>query len=63
MFDRVRDRFRGGADFSGPDYVAAWRRLRDLRRAWAAETAAYDAVLLPTTANAPPDIGAADGGP
>ena len=56
MFDRVRDRFRGGADFSGPDYVAAWRRLRDLRRAWAAETAAYDAVLLPTTANAPPDI-------
>jgi aspartyl-tRNA(Asn)/glutamyl-tRNA(Gln) amidotransferase subunit A len=56
MFDRVRDRFRGGADFSGPDYVAAWRRLRELRRAWAAETAAYDAVLLPTTANAPPDI-------
>jgi len=56
MFDRVRDRFRGGADFSGPDYVAAWRRLRELRRMWAAETAAYDAVLLPTTANAPPDI-------
>jgi aspartyl-tRNA(Asn)/glutamyl-tRNA(Gln) amidotransferase subunit A len=56
MFDRVRDRFRGGSAFSGPDYVAAWRRLRELRRDWAAETAAYDAVLLPTTANAPPEI-------
>jgi aspartyl-tRNA(Asn)/glutamyl-tRNA(Gln) amidotransferase subunit A len=56
MFDRVRDRFRGGAAFSGPDFVAAWRSLRALRRDWAAATAAYDAVLLPTTANAPPEI-------
>jgi aspartyl-tRNA(Asn)/glutamyl-tRNA(Gln) amidotransferase subunit A len=56
MFDRVRDRFRGGAAFSGPDFVAAWQRLRALRRDWAAATAPYDAVLLPTTANAPPEI-------
>lgn len=56
MFDRVRDRFRGGADFSAPEYVAAWRRLRACRREWDAVLAAYDAVLLPTTANAPPEI-------
>jgi aspartyl-tRNA(Asn)/glutamyl-tRNA(Gln) amidotransferase subunit A len=56
MFDRVCERFRGGAQFSAPDFVAAWRRLRDLRRDWLRETAEYDAVLLPTTANAPPDI-------
>lgn len=56
MFDRVRDRFRGGAAFSGPDFVAGWRSLRALRRDWAAATAAFDAVLLPTTANAPPEI-------
>ncbi|MDG4650577.1 amidase family protein [Roseibacterium sp. SDUM158017] len=56
MFDRVRDRFRGGADFSAPDYVAAWRKLRGLRKDWARTTAAYDAILLPTTANAPPEI-------
>jgi aspartyl-tRNA(Asn)/glutamyl-tRNA(Gln) amidotransferase subunit A len=56
MFDRVRDRFRGGADFSAPDYVAAWRRLHEYRHEWNAATAAYDAVLLPTTANAPPEI-------
>jgi aspartyl-tRNA(Asn)/glutamyl-tRNA(Gln) amidotransferase subunit A len=56
MFDRVRDRFRGGADVSAPDYVAAWRKLRACRREWHAETAAFDAVLLPTTANAPPEV-------
>ena len=55
MYARILDRFRGGADHSAPDYVAAWRRLRDLRAVWAAETpAAYDAVILPTVPNAPP---------
>jgi len=56
MYARILDRFRGGADHSAPDYVAAWRRLRDLRAVWAAETAAYDAVILPTVPNAPPEI-------
>ncbi len=56
MFPRILERFRGGADFSAPDFVAAWRRLRQLRQVWVAETAAYDAVLLPTAANLPPEI-------
>jgi aspartyl-tRNA(Asn)/glutamyl-tRNA(Gln) amidotransferase subunit A len=56
MYARILDRFRGGADHSAPDYVAAWRRLRALRAVWAAETAGYDAVILPTVPNTPPDI-------
>jgi aspartyl-tRNA(Asn)/glutamyl-tRNA(Gln) amidotransferase subunit A len=56
MFDRVRDRFRAGAGFSGTDYVAAWRQLRDFRDRWTARTAPFDAVLLPTSANLPPRI-------
>jgi aspartyl-tRNA(Asn)/glutamyl-tRNA(Gln) amidotransferase subunit A len=56
MYPRILERFRGGADFSAPDFVAAWRRLRDLRAAWAVQTAGYDAVLLPTVPNLPPEI-------
>jgi len=56
MYPRILERFRGGADFSAPDFVAAWRRLRDLRQVWLAETARYDAVLLPSAANLPPEI-------
>jgi aspartyl-tRNA(Asn)/glutamyl-tRNA(Gln) amidotransferase subunit A len=56
MYARILDRFRGGTEFSAPDYVAAWRRLRELRQVWAREVAAYDAVLLPTVPNLPPEI-------
>jgi len=56
MFARILERFRGGASFSAPEFVAAWRRLRELRQVWAAETASYDAVLLPTVPNLPPEI-------
>lgn len=56
MYSRILERFRGGKDFSAPDYVAGWRRLRELRALWLAETAGYDAVLLPTVANLPPDV-------
>jgi aspartyl-tRNA(Asn)/glutamyl-tRNA(Gln) amidotransferase subunit A len=56
MFARILDRFRGGAEVSAPDYVAGWRRLRELRDVWAAETARYDAVLLPTVPNTPPEV-------
>ncbi len=56
MFDRVRERFRGGRDILAADYVAALRALDGARAAWGAATAAYDAVLLPTTANLPPTV-------
>jgi aspartyl-tRNA(Asn)/glutamyl-tRNA(Gln) amidotransferase subunit A len=54
MYPPVLQRFRAGAGFSGTEYVNAWRRLERLRAAYLAETEAFDAVLLPTTANAPP---------
>jgi aspartyl-tRNA(Asn)/glutamyl-tRNA(Gln) amidotransferase subunit A len=55
MFPRILERFRSGAQFTAMDYVAAWRRLRELRKIWADQTAAYDAVLLPTSPILPPD--------
>ena len=56
MFAPIRDRFRAGAAIAGADYVAGLRALDGERAAWAAATAGYDAVLMPTTANLPPDV-------
>lgn len=55
MFGPIRDRFRGGQAFSAPEFVAAWQRLDSLRAAWAARMAGYDAVLMPTAPNLPPN--------
>ena len=55
VFAPVRERFRGGAAFSGVDFVRGWTRLDALRRDWAAAVAPYDAALMPTTANLPPN--------
>jgi aspartyl-tRNA(Asn)/glutamyl-tRNA(Gln) amidotransferase subunit A len=56
MFAPVRERFRAGGGVAAADYVAAWQRLDGLRAAWAAATAALDAVLLPTAPIAPPAV-------
>lgn len=56
MFAPVRERFRGGAAVTAVDYVRAWSRLDGLRAAWAEATAEFDAVLLPTAANLPPNV-------
>lgn len=56
MFAPIRDRFRLGAGHSGADYVAAWQKLDHIRAIWADATAAYDAVLIPTAPNLPPDV-------
>jgi len=55
MFSRILERFRSGASVTAVDYVAAWRRLEVIRRIWADRTAAFDAVLLPTSPILPPD--------
>jgi aspartyl-tRNA(Asn)/glutamyl-tRNA(Gln) amidotransferase subunit A len=55
MFPRILERFRSGATFSATDYVAGWRRLQVIRQVWAERTAAFDAVLLPTSPILPPD--------
>ena len=55
MFPRILERFRTGAAFKATDYVAAWRRLHDIRQIWAKKTAGYDAILLPTSPILPPN--------
>ena len=55
MFGPIRDRFRGGKGVSAPEYVAAWQRLDTLRGLWADRMAGYDAVLMPSAPNLPPD--------
>jgi len=55
MFPRILERFRSGANFSAVDYVAAWRRLHQIRSLWAERTAGFDAVILPTAPILPPD--------
>ena len=55
MFPRILERFRSGASIKAADYVAGWRRLHDLRLTYAATTAPYDAVLVPTSPILPPD--------
>jgi aspartyl-tRNA(Asn)/glutamyl-tRNA(Gln) amidotransferase subunit A len=56
MFPRILDRFQSGGAYSAADYVQGWVALNDARRAWAARTAGYDAVLLPTSAILPPEV-------
>jgi aspartyl-tRNA(Asn)/glutamyl-tRNA(Gln) amidotransferase subunit A len=55
MFPRILERFRSGAGFTAADYIAGWRRLRELRRVWADRVAGADAVILPTSPILPPD--------
>ena len=55
MFAPILERFRSGKDISAADYVAGWRKLEALRAAWNARVAGYDAVLMPTAPNLPPD--------
>ena len=54
MFFQIRDRFRAGAAFSAPDFVAARRETERLRGLWHARAAEYDAVILPTSPILPP---------
>ncbi|MGB7316376.1 MAG: amidase family protein [Planktotalea sp.] len=56
MFAQVLGRFRAGADFSAPDYVAAWETLHKLRDIWNARIAGFDAVLTPSCPIMPPKI-------
>lgn len=55
MYPPILERFRSGASVKAADYIAGWQRLMVLRGLWAARIAAYDAVILPTSAILPPD--------
>lgn len=54
MFPQILERVRGGKTVGGADYCAGWNMLRDVRKQYAAETAQFDAVIMPTAAILPP---------
>ncbi len=56
VFPPVLARFRSGAEYKAHEYVRAWRRLDVLRAEYAAATAGFDAVLLPTAPTLPERI-------
>jgi aspartyl-tRNA(Asn)/glutamyl-tRNA(Gln) amidotransferase subunit A len=56
MFDKIRDRFRGGASVGAAEYIAGWQTLERLRTEFVIRTAGYDAVLVPTAPSLPPNI-------
>lgn len=55
MFAEILDRFRAGATFTAADFTEGWFRLKAARRAWAAATGGFDAVLAPTSPVLPPN--------
>jgi len=55
VFSPILERFRSGRDYLATDYLAAWDALHAYRHAYLAQTAGYDAVILPTAPNLPPD--------
>ncbi|MBV7408815.1 amidase [Maritimibacter sp. DP1N21-5] len=56
MFPPILERFRGGKAFSAPDYVSAWLTIDRVRTDFARAVAGFDAVILPTTPNTPPNV-------
>lgn len=56
MYQAILQRFRAGAAFSAPDYVAACAALEAAKLAYAAATAGYDAILCPTSPILPPNV-------
>ncbi|WP_238368074.1 amidase [Mesobacterium pallidum] len=56
MFPAILERFRGGASVTGPDFVAGWQALDRARADWAEAMAGFDAVLVPSTPNLPPNV-------
>lgn len=55
MFGEICVRFRGGANVTAPEFVAAWRRLDQLRDQFWAGVAGFDGVLLPSSPILPPN--------
>jgi len=55
MYAPVRQRFEAGRQFSGVEYARGWKELERIRAEYAALTAGFDAVLIPSSAILPPD--------
>ncbi len=55
MFLQILERVRGGKTVGGADYCAGWNMLRDIRKQYYAETAQFDAVIMPSAPILPPN--------
>lgn len=55
VFPPILARFRAGEDHTAADYIAAWNTLEVLRKRYLSQVAGYDAVILPTAPNLPPN--------
>jgi len=56
MYAEILERFRGGLQYSGVEFVRAWQTLEQLRIEWDATIASFDAVILPTSPILPPNL-------
>ena len=56
MYEEILQRFRIGLNYSAPDYVAAWARIRAVRTIYDQKTAGFDAILVPTAPILPPNL-------
>ena len=56
MFPQILERVSAGKAVSAPDFAAGWNTLRAIRKQYAAETAGFDAVIMPTAAMLPPNV-------
>lgn len=55
MFEQIYDRIRVGADVGAADYLANWHKLREIRQEFAAATAQFDALIMPSSPILPPN--------
>ncbi len=55
MYTPVRQRFEAGKGYAAYEYVRGWKELKRIRADYAALTAGYDAVLIPSSSILPPD--------
>ncbi|MEM7439555.1 MAG: amidase family protein [Pseudomonadota bacterium] len=55
MFSEIRSRFEAGLQFSGVDYMRAFKKMMKLRQDYLVETAGFDAILAPTSPIMPPN--------
>lgn len=56
MFSQIYDRIKVGADVAAADYLNSWRKLHDVREIYRAQTAQYDALILPSCPIMPPNV-------
>ncbi|MFZ3581623.1 amidase [Loktanella sp. DJP18] len=54
MFPQIYRRISAGRDVKAADFINAWSTLRRIRATWAAATAQYDAIIMPTAPILPP---------